>query len=112
MKEPQFKDVKFPGPDGHKELHKWLAETAAKKIHLADRGQDLTTIWVHETGEVLHTDAHQRLFIGTFLNLEAQTLNMPLLSWMWSKPLKKWVPSQYQNLIVESIEEIKQPANS
>jgi len=67
---PQFKGLFFPGIDGKSKFSKWLMETRSYVVHLMDFGQDITIMHVHESGEILHCDAHSNIYNGAFVNLE------------------------------------------
>ena len=95
---PQFKNVRFEGQDGMKAFRKWLAENTKWILELEDQGQDLTKIWVHETGEILHCDAHAGIYNGKFLNLEY--LNEGDNIQVWSEEDKEWCPKV---LVIENV---------
>lgn len=62
----QFKNTYFLT---QKEFRKWLKENSFKTIYLKDLGQDMLTIWIHETGEILHTDFNSGMYSGKFIDM-------------------------------------------
>lgn len=94
MKKPQFKDLTFKS---QKEFNEWLGKTADKQIILEDLAHDLTKIWVHESGEILHCNFHANIYNGKFINMDI---------------LDKFAPLQidgefFYGLIVEQIKDLK-----
>jgi len=51
------------------QFDKWLAKTSHKQLILDDFGQDMTKIWVAETGEILHCNFHAAIYNGRFINM-------------------------------------------
>lgn len=64
---PKFKDQKF---DNEQLLKLWLLRTASEILHLEDNGQDLLTLWIHESGEVLHADMQSSIWTGSFIDID------------------------------------------
>lgn len=66
--EPKFKTKTFKS---RKAFDTWLAETTHKEIILSDLGQDMTKIYVAESGEILHCNFHAGIYNGRFINMAA-----------------------------------------
>lgn len=66
MLKPKYAEKRF---DSEEEFDSWLAKTAFKKIMLDDLGQDMTKMYVAETGEVLHCNFHASIYNGRFINM-------------------------------------------
>jgi hypothetical protein len=60
------------------EFEGWLLAKTSKKIGLKDFGQDMLTIYLHESGEVLHCDFHSQIYNGCFINLANLKIGQPL----------------------------------
>jgi hypothetical protein len=72
---PQFKDLKFKS---NSEFNTWLVETSKFAIILEDRGQDMQTIYVHKSGEILHCDFHAKIYNGRFVNMKSLEVRSPI----------------------------------
>ena len=55
--------------NSQKEFDQWLAKTTFKELILADLGQDMTKIYVAESGEILHCNFHSTIYNGRFVNM-------------------------------------------
>lgn len=66
-RKPQFKELRFPS---EADFYKWLNQNSKYVVTLKDVGFDISTFYIHETGEVLFTDFNQNLYIGSFVNLD------------------------------------------
>jgi len=78
MKQAKFKELTFKNKEA---FDKWLNENTFKTIHLKDYGQDMLTIWVHETGEILHSDFHSRIYAGLFVDTKKLAVEYYLDIW-------------------------------
>ena len=78
MKQPQFTKITFTDQEA---FGNWLNEHTFKLIHLDGYDSDMSTIWVHETGEILHSDFHSRIYSGRFLNMNKLVVGNPLHIW-------------------------------
>jgi hypothetical protein len=96
MKQPKFKDLTFKN---YEELNKWLTETSFKKIHLKDFGQDMLTMWVHKSGEILHCDFHSRIYSGKFIDMTKLAVGNNLN--IWDNEKKRY--AAYGRLLVEAL---------
>lgn len=93
--QPQFKDLpKFKSKIA---LDKWLKENTYKKIHLKEMGFDLMTIYVHQSGEILQTDAHGSIYIGKFINMANLNTSAKIEIWDGEKF------ERYGKLIIEKL---------
>ena len=87
---PKFKELTF---DSEELFQSWLKENTAKIINL-NPVFDITKIWVHSSGEILHCDFHGRIYNGKFINLKSLKIGSPLI-----------IDSEVvRGLVVESIE--------
>ncbi len=77
-KTSQFKEVRFKTD---KQMDNWLASVTHAAIYLESFGQDMQKIWVHKTGEILHTDFNQEMYIGRFINIEKLAHDRALEIW-------------------------------
>lgn len=62
----KYRNLKF---ETDKAFKNWLDETATDKIELIDKGQDLTTIWIDQHGEILHCNLQTSVWCGKFVCL-------------------------------------------
>lgn len=65
---PQFKDVQFRSKSKYEE---WLAKMTYMVLQFADLGQDLSTMCLHNSGEILDCDFNEDIYNGKFVNLHA-----------------------------------------
>ncbi len=77
-KTPQFNELRFKTD---KQMDNWLASVTHAAIYLVSFGQDMQKIWVHKTGEILHTDFNQDIYIGKFINIEKLAHDRALEIW-------------------------------
>lgn len=94
---PQFKDLQFKS---EKKFNNWLNKNTFKRIHLKDVGLDILTIWIYNTGEILHCDFHSRIYNGRFVDLSK--LNIGDSINIWDKDKEKYIV--YSGLVIESID--------
>lgn len=64
--------------NNQKEFDQWLAKTTFKELILADLGQDMTKIYVAESGEILHCNFHASIYNGRFVNMAELSEFCPL----------------------------------
>ena len=76
MKKAQFKEFTFKTAG---DFNTWLMKTSAKAIHFEDKGQDMRTMYVHKSGEILHCDFHARIYNGKFVGMESLNPGKPVL---------------------------------
>jgi len=93
---PQFKTKMF---QNEREFKKWLTKTAYQVITFKDLGQDMQSIYVHSTGEILHCDFHSALYAGKFINTEHVKIDQEIE--IWDDEKTAFIP--YRKLIVEQI---------
>ena len=105
--EAKFDKVQFKNKA---ELNKWLEETYYFKINLVDFGQDMLTMWVHETGEILQCDFHSRIYAGKFIDVSQLSDGKPIVIKRKLSSGKIW-PETMERLVVEKLE-IKQTPKS
>ena len=96
MIQAKFRELTFKNQKG---LDKWLNENTFKTIHLKDYGQDMLTIWVHETGEILHSDFHSGLYSGRFIDMKKIAVGNHLN--IWDKDEDRYVI--YMKLFIEAL---------
>jgi hypothetical protein len=96
MKTPKFLDIRF---DSMSELNDWLKKTATFKINLVDLGQDLLTIWVHGSGEILYTDLQSKIWTGKFIDMKSLRVGTHLLIWDKEENFFR----NYEKLQIESL---------
>ncbi len=99
MKKAQFKTKFFKNP---KDFEKWLKETTSKIIMFTDTTIDLIQMHIHESGEILHCNAHAAIYNGQFVNLEKLKPGVPIEIWQ----NEQW--KGYGKLIVGEITEYKE----
>ena len=63
----RFRELRFQSQQA---FDNWLDDYTFKKIHLKDFGQDMTLICVLESGEILHSNFHGRIYAGQFIDME------------------------------------------
>ena len=98
IKQAQFLEYRFKNEELFKE---WLRSIWSKKIRLVDKGQDMTAMWIHETGEILHCNFHASIYDGRFVDLES--LQECSAIRLWNNESLEW--DVMNNLVVESITE-------
>lgn len=96
MKQSKFRELTFKNQE---EFDKWLNETSFKKIHLKDYGQDMRTIWVHESGEILHCDFHSRIYTGKFIDMKKLAVGNHVN--IWDNDKDRYVI--YERLFIERL---------
>ena len=70
-KEPKYKELTF---GNYRELKDFLIDTAAYRIVLEDRGQDLQSMHIDRDGEILHCDFNANIYNGRFVNIDKLTI--------------------------------------
>ena len=60
------------------EFEGWLLAITSKKIQLKDLGSDMQVIYIHESGEILHTDFFSGMYNGRFINIEKLEVGKPI----------------------------------
>jgi hypothetical protein len=100
---PQFKEMRFLGPTGKADFEVWLNQNTAFTIYLENLGQDMTVLYIHESGEILHCDFHGKMYNGMFVNLD--TLQPGKCVEMYIKDLGSFEP--FVRLIIEEVEATK-----
>lgn len=86
----QYKDITF---NSLPEFNDWLEKTAFKTIYLENKGQDITKVFVVESGEIIHTNFQARFWNGRFVNMETLARNTNLC--VWNDQTKEWVILRY-----------------
>jgi hypothetical protein len=71
----QFKGLKFPSEIA---FRIWIEHHWYYMISLYDYKQDLSTIWIHKTGEILACDFSQSVYIGKFVDVSFIVKGQPL----------------------------------
>lgn len=61
------------------EFNSWLKKTTFKTINLMSLGQDLTKIYVAESGEILHCNFHANIYNGKFINIDKLSSMAPII---------------------------------
>lgn len=61
-----------------KKFKNWLQKMTMHRIDLVDLGQDMQTMWVHKSGEILHTDFQSSIYTGKFINMDNLAVRDPL----------------------------------
>lgn len=95
-KPPQFKDLKF---ESIVAFNAWLKDKKHKTIVLFDQGQDLTKMYIHESGEILHCNYHASIYNGKFLNKHMMRVGDPIAIWDEEKQIYELMG----RLIIEKI---------
>jgi hypothetical protein len=103
-KQPKFKDLKFETED---EFEEWLYKTHLVRIELFG-DQDLTTLFVAESGEILLSNLQGDIWHGKFVDFEMpkvldfETLNQKEKTYLkiFNNDLMKW---ETTNLEIEQI---------
>ncbi|MDD4217468.1 MAG: hypothetical protein PHZ24_09060 [Bacteroidales bacterium] len=93
---PQFKHITFKDIA---DFRHWLDKNTHIEILLKDNGLDLTKFWVHESGEIIHANAHSTIYNGLFIDVEKLIEGCPIRVW-------KEQPNEYvalEELVVEHI---------
>jgi len=96
MKYSQFRLLTFKSKE---DLSDWLNKTAFRIINLKGYGQDMLTIWAHDTGEILHCDFHSQIYTGKFIDMKKLCTGNHLN--IWDDRKNRYVI--YENLFVESL---------
>lgn len=91
-----FKTLTFKSQE---ELDLWLKENTSYILFLVDNGQDMQTIWVHHTGEILQTDFSSSIYVGRFVDVNRIKAGKPL----FIKGEDETVFTEYGRLVVESV---------
>lgn len=68
---PVYLDKTFKS---NKHFKEWLEKTTFARIKLAELGQDMTQIYVAESGEILHCNFHESIYKGKFINMKEATV--------------------------------------
>jgi hypothetical protein len=71
----QFKDQKF-GTD--RAFRVWLEHHWYYMITFYDHKQDLSVMWIHKSGEILHSDFSQAVYAGKFVDTNLIKRDQPL----------------------------------
>ena len=95
--ESQFRDKTF---NSHDDFDAWLDKETSTIIHLKDLGQDMSMIWLHESGEILHSDFNATIYNGKFINKMRLSVNKPLYI---SRDFNERSFKKYDGLIAEEI---------
>ena len=91
---PLHKDKFF---NSEKEYKDWLKKLTYKKIELKDKGQDLSTMHISDTGEIIGCDFNSDIYLGRFVNLERLAIHRVL----WVNFEEDW--TAMRSLIIEKI---------
>lgn len=93
----QFKSLRFASK---KMLNIWLKENTSKIIHFKNDDQDLTTMHIHATGEILQCNCHGNIYIGKFVDIKRLSIGKNLR-------IKNELTNKWNQLIfiIESIED-------
>lgn len=73
-KQPKFKHLKF---ETEEEFEEWLQKTYLVRIEL-DGTQDLTTLYVAPSGEILLSNLQQNIWHGKFVDFEMPKQNLEM----------------------------------
>lgn len=73
--EAKFKKLTF---NSEKEFNEWLDKTTFVKVFLNQKGQDLTKLWLADSGEVLHANMQAKIWNGKFVNMKTLKQNTNL----------------------------------
>lgn len=92
----QFENLRFESEAKFKE---WLRSETMYVIFLKDKGQDMSTVWVHKSGEILNTDFQNYLYNGKFVDLKKLAVGNHLNIWHPEK--KRYVI--YEGLFIEKL---------
>lgn len=95
---PQFKDLKF---HSDAEFEKWLKGMKPTQIDFVDTGRDMFRIWIHESGEILHSNAQTWVWVGKFVDIDQLIVGMHVsmtLDNAWT---------QMKGLVIEQIKKPK-----
>lgn len=95
----KFKNIVFQSEN---DLNAWLLEMKAIEVSLVDTGLDLLQFWLHESGEVLHVNAHSGLYLGAFVDMDKLEAGKPLF--IMKEGEKGFIP--YERLVVEQINKV------
>lgn len=79
---PQFADIRFTSQE---HLDKWLCRNTAVIVQFNDNGQDMQKMWVHSTGEILHTDMNSVIYSGRFVSVKTIEVGKPIQIWKETK---------------------------
>jgi hypothetical protein len=85
------------------ELKEWLEKTYFFKIDLVDFGQDMLTMWVHESGEILQCDFHSRIYAGKFIDVSQLMKGQPIVI-VRELSGGKMFPEVMERLVVEKLD--------
>ena len=97
----KFKNLSFNNEDNFQE---WLEKSTYMLITFQDLGQDMQTMYVHESGEILHCDFHSSIYNGQFVDIESDlSAKRPLILYNPNLELK----TRYKSLIIDEIEKLK-----
>lgn len=96
MKKSKYKELIFRSEAG---LNRWLLKMTHQIVDFKDLGQDMSRMWIHETGEILHCDFHSKLYSGRFIEREKVEVGKPIN--IWDNENSRY--DTYQNLVVEEI---------
>lgn len=93
----QYKYLKFASQE---ECDKWLKQNTSKIIHFKNDDQDLTTMHIHASGEILQCDFHANIYIGKFVDIKRLSIGKNLR-------IKNELTNKWNQLIfiIESIED-------
>lgn len=96
--QPQFKDMKFPT---QKAFNEWLNTETHIIIGFEKREGLQLRMWVHKTGEILHCNAHERIYNGSFVKLEEIYKGQPVM--ILNTHFRQTMYSALENLVIDDI---------
>lgn len=85
-KQPKFKHLRF---ETKKEFEEWLYRTYTFRIELVGL-QDLTTIFIAESGEILHTNLQSSIWCGKFADVDLSKHDEINYIKIFNNDLLKW----------------------
>jgi Superinfection exclusion gene product 17 len=95
-KQPKFKDLRF---ETEQDFDDWLRFTHLVRIELFGE-QDLTTIYIAESGEILHTNLQSSIWCGKFADVDLSKHEEKNYLKIFNNDLMKW---ETTNLEIEEI---------
>jgi len=95
---PQFANCEF---NNIKAFNTWLNTHTYKVIRLYDNGQDLLSLHIHQSGEILEASGQQRPWTGMFVDLNRLENGKPIWMYQIYGPKKGWTEMDF---IAETIE--------
>ena len=103
---PQFRELRFKS---NGEFNTWLRENTHITIDFEDTGADLIRTHVHSTGEILNSNAHQKIYIGAFVLMDKVEVGKPV--WIIIPHMHDTKYREMKSLVVEDIKFKKQSKN-